>query len=757
MGKIATTFIKEDPFKIIEEGFHDERNQVSESLFSLANEYMGIRGSFDEGSSLKNTFKGSYFNGIYEYALKDTPSAYKGVVKRTHFMINSVDWTKCTIICEEEKLDLAKCKFSNFYRELDMQNGVLTRRFVWNLDSNRTIEVCFERFLSMDECHKSFQTISFNANFNTKLKVSLSLDSNVLHWQSDCYWNGIKTMVRPDDTHILAVETISTGQKLVSAMKVSGDIIKTNSIINNREIIYEGIVELTNNVSSRIERYVATLIDKRKEESYDSLIEKASEEVAEALKKGQKSYVLDNKLYWSEVWKRSDITIEGSIKDQQGIRFCIFQLEQTYHAYDKTDNIGAKGLTGEAYSGHAFWDTETYCLPYYLFNNPKASKYLLMYRYNTLNQAKQRAHDLDCEGACYPIATLNGEEGCNLFQHASLQFQPSTGVAYAIFHYVNITHDEEFLKKYGLEMLIEISKFLATRGQWDQKKENFGFYAVMGPDEFAMMVNNNTYTNYMAKKTFEYTIEVYQKYKHKSEICEVIKKVGIDDSFIDDLQNKADHMKILQLPNGLYEQHEGFFDLPHIDVDSIPQEDFPLYSHWSYDRIYRNDMIKQPDVLMFMFLYRSKFKKEVEEINYNYYEPRCIHESSLSPSIHSVFASDLGKEQEALDFFSFATRLDLDDYNRNTSEGLHMTSIAAAFMNIIYGFGGLKSDGEKIVLNPRCPSIWKSYSFNLNYGDCLLKITVNHDEVIIENNGKQVTICVYDRDYQIQGRLRLQI
>lgn len=757
MGKIATTYIKEDPYKIIEEGFHVERNQVSESLFSLANEYMGIRGSFDEGSSLRNTLRGSYFNGIYEYALKDTPSAYRGVVKRTHFMINSVDWTKCSITCEGIKLDLGKCDFQNFYRELDMRTGLLTRSFVWNLDSNRKIRVCFERFLSMDECHKSFQSISFNANFDTIIQVSLSLDSSVLHWQSDCYWKGVNNIVEQDDTHILAVETISTRQKLVSAMKVTGDILKTNSKVNDREIVYEGIVKLTKNVLSKVERYVVTLVDKSNTESYKTLLEKASEEVREATKKGQKSYLLDNKIYWSEVWDRSDIIIEGSIKDQQGIRFCIFQLEQTYHAYDKTDNIGAKGLTGEAYSGHAFWDTETYCLPYYLFNNPKAGKYLLMYRYNTLNQARQRAQDLDCKGACYPIATLNGEEGCNLFQHASLQFQPSTGVAYAIFHYVNITRDIEFLKTYGIEMLVEISKFLASRGQWNQSKEYFGFYAVMGPDEFAMMVNNNTYTNYMAKKTFEYTIKVCQQFKDDQIVNQKMVKLGVNEDFLSELQNKADHMKILQLSDGLYEQHEGFFDLPHIDVDSIPQEEFPLYSHWSYDRIYRNDMIKQPDVLMFMFLYRSEFSRELEEINYDYYEPRCIHESSLSPSIHSIFAFDLNREEEALNFFSFATRLDLDDYNRNTSEGLHMTSIAAAFQNIIYGFGGLKSDGEKLVLNPKCPKIWKSYSFKLNYRSSSLKITVSQDEVVLENAGKPLSVNIFNIDYLIQDQVRIKL
>lgn len=183
-----------------------------------------------------------------------------------------------------------------------------------------------------------------------------------------------------------------------------------------------------------------------------------------------------------------------------------------------SDNIGAKGLTGEAYSGHAFWDSETYCLPFYLFNEPEAARNLLLFRYHTLKQAKARAKDLDCEGACYPIATLNGEEGCNLWQHASTQFQPSTGVAYGIFHYVNVTKDIDFIFDYGMEMLLEITKFLLTRGQWNSRHTHFGFYGVMGPDEFQLMVNHNTYTNYMAKATFDYTLSLLNEFRTQEKL-----------------------------------------------------------------------------------------------------------------------------------------------------------------------------------------------------------------------------------------------
>jgi maltose phosphorylase len=206
----------------------------------------------------------------------------------------------------------------------------------------------------------------------------------------------------------------------------------------------------------------------------------------------------------------------------------------------------------------------------------------------------------------------------------------------------------------------------------------------------------------------------------------------------------------LDQATGIYEQHDGFFDLPHIDVDDIPITDFPLYHNWSYDRIYRNDMIKQPDVLMFMFLYNQEFTNEAKRANYEYYEPRCIHESSLSPSIHSIFASELGKHDEAFEFFQFATRMDLDNYNRNTREGLHTTSIAAAWMNIVYGFGGMRSDGSILQLNPTLPSRWKSYSFRILYHGAVIELKIERDKVNVRTlNNTTVSVYIYGAERNI--------
>jgi maltose phosphorylase len=277
----------------------------------------------------------------------------------------------------------------------------------------------------------------------------------------------------------------------------------------------------------------------------------------------------------------------------------------------------------------------------------------------------------------------------------------------------------------------------------------------MGPDEFHMMVNNNCYTNYMAKKTFEYTLQVLKEMRENETVLfeELQKKTGFTEEELQDFRKCADDMLILlDEKNGIYEQHEGYFNMPHIDVDTIPVEDFPLYHNWSYDRIYRTDMIKQPDVLMFMFLYSKDFSCESKMVNYEYYEPKCIHESSLSPSIHSVLASELKKHEEAFDFFGFATRMDLDNYNRNTKEGLHTTSLAGAWVNIVYGFGGMRSDGEILSFNPSIPKAWRSYSFRIVYKEAVISIKVDRSNVQLRVlNDREVSAELYGKKYDINS------
>lgn len=746
MPKIADKYLQVDPWKVVEEGFDAERNRLSESIFSLGNEYMGVRGYPEEGYS-GDMLLGSYFNGLFEES--PVTAHYKGIIKSLRFMVNAVDWLHTRITLDGKTLDLAKSKFSGFRREVDFRTGVYTREFVWHSAGGKDLKLTFERLVSMKVSHLGAQRITLEPlNFSGTVSVRTGLDLAVLHEdQGRHYWQVQKQGEGAGKIAGLLGVTANTGNRLFSAFHVEATEMVDSKLVKTESYIgRELVLALEQGKPTQIDKLVVNVAEKDHSKSTDDLWQRGMELAATVVHGGYDTVAADQRSYWDQVWSDSDIAIEGDPENQQGIRFCIFQLYQTYHGDNPGFNIGAKGLTGEAYRGLAFWDTESYCLPFYIFNNPKAARSLLEFRYKSLPEALKRAKELDCEGAFYPIATIDGTESCDLWQHSNLQLHVGTAVAYGLRHYARITGDTAFLYEKGAEMLIQISRFYATRGQWGSQTGLYGYYGVMGPDEFQLMVNNNCYINLMAKKLFEYTLEVLSAMQTEAAEAyrELEARLELTTEEQEDWRNKARHMKIPQDERtGVYEEHDGFFDLPHLDIHSIPVTEFPLYSHWSYDRLYRYDMIKQPDVLMFMFLYSSEFTAQEKQANYDYYEPRCIHESSLSPSIHSILAAEIGRSDEAYRFFEFATRLDLDNYNRNTREGLHTTSIAAAWMNIVYGFGGMRSDGDQLMLNPSIPERWNSYRFPVTYRGTKLLVEVDQERVSIQASGGTVEIMLY--------------
>ncbi|HBI73347.1 MAG TPA: family 65 glycosyl hydrolase [Lachnospiraceae bacterium] len=759
MAKIADVYYNSNSWSIIEEGFNPAYSLVSESIFSLGNEYMGVRGYFEEGYS-GDRLVGSYFNGIYESQSVEA-SAYKGMITKTEFIVNAVDWLYLRIQVDGETVDLNYSEFRDFKRELNLRTGVLNRSYLWVLKDGRELKLEFERFLSMPKVHYVGQRIRMTAlNFSGEVVVTAGLDfSNVHHMVGKNLWDCKERNAGEKWCSILA-DTINTNQSVFSCSYFTGDAKKEQDIVESKKVLKKFTFYLEPHKTEILTRVGINQIKKE-----------ASMEEEEAFLRNCRNcegtfhwadydtLKADSAKWWERMWEDSDITIDGDELNQQGIRFCIFQMHQTYHGADRGAIIGAKGLTGEAYSGNTFWDTETYCLPFYIFNNAEAAKNLLDFRKLTLPEAKERAKALDCEGAFYPIATISGRECCSLWQHASLQLQPSTAVAYGIWHYEKVTKDEAFVFETGLPILIEVSRMLASRGDWNADHTRFGYYGVMGPDEFQMMVNNNCYTNYMGKVTLEYTLDVLERLNKKDRMAydAFLKEHQVSRQELGQWAEYAAHMYIpYDDKTKLFEQHEGYFTLPHIDVDRIPVEDFPLYHHWSYDRIYRNDMIKQPDVLMMMLLHNRAFTKEQLLKNYEYYEPRCIHESSLSPSVHSILAVQLKKHEEAYRFFSFATRMDLDNYNRNTSEGLHTTSIAAAWMNIVYGFAGMRSDGDILSFSPSIPAAWNGYSFRIHYQKDVIEIEINKEGAWFHTvHGSEINVLIYGKPVMLTEKRTL--
>jgi maltose phosphorylase len=750
--KKGDRYLEVDPWRIVEKGFHEDQGRVSESLFSLSNENIGFRGSFEETYS-GDTLQGAYFNGLYEEHVQEK-HGYRGISNRLCFMVNCPHALKLRVSVGSEELDLAKVTFEDFERELDFRTGMLTRTFVWKLADGRATRLTFRRTVDMvarERVHQQVQVTPLNWSGSVALEFQV-VEQPLHQNQKKTYWKTIKSGGE-SNARVIVSRTSQTNMPLFTGHVVftePGTVGEAGAAGKATDLSFELSVEEGKTAS--LHRTWLGVSSRTPSES-DAAVEARGVKLLSALQGGFAAAAQRTADYWNEVWKSVDIAIEGDPVNQQGIRFSMFQLLQTYSGAVPGTNIGAKGLTGEAYNGNAFWDTETYCLPFYLLTNSQAARGLIEYRHATLPQARERAKVLDCTGACFPIATIDGTESCTLWQHASLQFQPTTAVVFAIEHYTRVSGDHSLLEDKGLELLVQCSRFLASRVQYSQNLKAWGYYGVMGPDEFQMMVNHNAYTNYMGKRSLQYTLDTLAELgKSKPALVEAIsKRLELTQSELQHWQDVAANMFIpYSEETKLFEQHVGYFDLPHVDIDAIPATDFPLYHSWSYDRIYRNDMIKQPDVLMFMLLYNGSFTREQKEANYAFYEPRTIHESSLSPSVHSILAIALGRYDEAYNFFRFATRIDLDNYNRNTNEGLHTTALAAAWMNIVYGYGGLRSDGAELQLNPVLPKEWQSLEFGIRIKSSVLRVKLTPGSTSLKTvSGPAVRLHVWGAEQEI--------
>jgi maltose phosphorylase len=756
MAKSATRYLEVSPWVIEEKGFHRKRALVSESIFSVGNEFMGVRGYFEEGYS-GTSLQGSYFNGVFE-RFPVEKQFFRGITVDDHTMVNAVDWLYTRIWLDGEQLDLAKVKYSSFSRRLDMRTGVLTREFVWTTKKGKKICIAFRRFTNMRHARLACQNISFRPlNFSGTIRVETGCDFSTVY-RGESRWECAKKNARGPIAAILGTLPRS-GHMVFSSFRIDCDRLAgaPQPVMRDKYVGKLLTVRLTEKQPASVQKIVVNITDRRGKPAVGPFWKKCMGEARRSLGIRYGEALQQHVSYWADTWRDCDIVIDGDKLNQQGIRFCIFQLHQTYHGVDATLNVSAKGLTGEVYDGKTWWDTETYCLPFFLFNNPKAARNLLEYRYNTLKPAVEYAAYVDgCEGARYPMCTIDGAETCNVWQHGALEIHVTTAIAYGIWHYTKITGDTGFLYSKGIEILLQVCRYNASRGEWSQKTGEFGYWNVMGPDEFHMQVHNNAYTNVMAKKMFEYTLSVINKMRKKAPrlLSAVRKKVRLRPSEPKQWKLMAKKMRTnFDKETELYEQHDGFFDLPHIDCDSIPASQFPLYRHWPYLKIFRYDMLKQPDALLLLFFFSRDYSLRAKKVNLDYYEPRCIHESSLSPAIHSIMAAELGRHDAAYRYFGHATRLDLDDYNRNTFEGLHTTSSAGAWMNIVQGFGGMRTDGDVLDFYPSIPKRWRSFSFRIVYRGSILEVRVDkRSAAFCIKSGKPISIRVFSRKYRVGAR-----
>ncbi len=739
-------YIVHDEWKIIEDGFHPEYNKVSESIFSLGNGRIGGRGNFEERYS-GPTLLGNYVAGVY-YPDKTRVGWWKnGYPEYFAKVLNAANWLGIDIEIDGEVLDLANMTIESFKREMDMKQATLKRSFVASFKNGKKVRVTSLRFLSI--VNPEIGALKYDVeplNFEGNIKLTPYVDFDIQNEDSNYdekFWDSVYSEIESNEGYVIA-ETkktkfhVSSGMKfdiLVDEKKLNVDY---SNIKKDKYISSSVVLNLKQNRKVSLIKYGVNVSSEYFPK--DKLLAESKDILKRAYSKGFTTLLKEHSATWNSKWESSDIIIEGDVAAQQGIRFNIFQLNQTYSGEDERLNIGPKGFTGEKYGGTTYWDTEAYCFPFFLSTaNPKVARNLLIYRYKHLPKAIENAHKLgfNSGSALYPMVTINGEECHNEWEITFEEIHRNGAIAFAIYDYVRYTGDKDYLAEYGFEVLLGISRFWSERVNWSEEKMKYVMLGVTGPNEYENNVNNNWHTNNLAVWTLQYTLEAidYLKQNHPDRYLALAGKTYFDE--VDETAKWNNIVENMYFPwdekRQVFLQQDGFLDKELTPASEINPDERPINQHWSWDRILRSPYIKQADVLQSIYLFEERYDKDFIKRHFDFYEPLTVHESSLSSSIHAILAATIGYSEKAYEMYLRTSRLDLDDYNNDTSDGLHITSMGGTWMSFVIGFGGLRVRNDILKINPFIPAGWKSYSFKVMFRGTLLKIIVSQELIEIIN------------------------
>jgi maltose phosphorylase len=764
-------YLKHDEWCIIEEGFNREFNEITESIFSLGNGRMGQRGNFEETFTGK-TLQGNYVAGVY-YPDKTRVGWWKnGYPEYFAKVLNAANWIGIKVEIEDENLDLHTCEVADFRRVLNMKEGYLERSFTATLLSGKQVKINSKRLNSIVDDESGVIRYSITPlNFDGKITLTPFVDGDVKNKDANYdekFWEEIQKETAFGEGYV-ELKTKKTGFHVVTGQRFeisqNGQSVDFQSLPIKAEKFVASQVHLNVSVNQEtvLIKYACNLSSENHQ--IEDLMSESKAYLKRISEKGFEKLVLEQAEKWASKWEMNDIVIEGDIAAQQGIRFNIFQLNQTYTGEDTRLNIGPKGFTGEKYGGSTYWDTEAYCIPFYLATaNPEVARNLLIYRWKQLGKAIENAQKLGfVDGAAlYPMVTMNGEECHNEWEITFEEIHRNGAIAYAIYDYVNYTGDKRYLAEYGFEVLLSIARFWAQRVNWSDSKQQYVMLGVTGPNEYENNVNNNWYTNYFAVWCLKYVIEVAEYLKTSdSERYVVLSSITNLDE-IEEFAKFSDVIENMYFPEskelGIFLQQDGFLDKELVKVKDLDASQRPINQKWSWDRILRSCFIKQADVLQGMYFFENDFKIDVLKRNYDFYEPMTVHESSLSPCVHSIIAAKLGDKERSYEFYNRAARLDLDDYNNDTEDGCHITSMAGTWMSLVKGFGGMRVKDEKVYFAPFVPNNWVSFSFKVLFRNNLLNIKTTAHEVLIENlSGGDISFFLYNKEQILKENSKIMV
>ncbi len=741
----ATPIYPVDPWQISETALRVEHHYRNETIFALGNGHVGLRGTFEEGYSgpAGTSCDGTYINGFFESEPIVYPEPAHGYAEHGQTILNVANGKVVRIWVGPDPLDLLTGELLQYRRTLDMRTGVLTRQAVWRSPNGHEVRLQVERLVSLPRPALVALRVTVTAlNGPVSIRFDSRIDGDVQNLSAS---KDPRTGSRFGGRVLAPEQPTSEAGRLALAQRTrhtrfllgcaAEHVLShgrlTDSRVDPLQVAAEFVGDLAQGESVSLDKFIAYTTSRDLPEA--DVMPEAQAVARQAQTDGFDQVRAEHAAFVADFWEHADIELEGDDALQQGLRFNLFHLLQSAGRDGRT-SIAAKGVTGEGYEGHFFWDAEMYVDPVFTHTLPVVARRLIEYRIRTLDKARERARQMAHPvGALFPWRTIDGEECSAYFPAGTAQYHINADIAYALKAYVESTGDDALLVQGGAELLAETARLWLDAGDYvAHKGGKFCINAVTGPDEYTAIVDNNVYTNLMAELNLRYAAEVIETLQRTQPavIADLAQRIGLRLDEPAAWRAAADQMYIpYDTERGLYPQDESFFNRAPWDFANTPPEHYPLLLHYHPLIIYRHQVCKQADLVLALFLRGERFTLDEKRRNFDFYEPLTTHDSSLSTCIFSIVASEIGYADKAYDYFMRTARLDLDDTHGNVKDGVHIANMAGTWMGVVMGFAGLRVRGGQLHFDPHRPARWLRYSFHVSHLGRRLRVGVAGETV----------------------------
>ncbi len=751
-----------DEWRIVETHWTPGYAPRAETALALSNGYLGIRGIHEEGRPVFSP--GMYVNGFHEtWPIIHAEDAY-GLARVGQTIVNVPDSCIMELYVDDEPLFIPTARTPEYSRVLDMRNGVLSRDILWSTPSGKHVRVRSTRLVSLEYRH--VLAVSYEVVVNRPAPVVVrSLVVNRANAGRDVSGRAVndpriarrlgrrvlepRLVEQAGDRLVLGYQTVESGMTLGIVVDHVLDAPSPHDVTVHADADASEFVltvDAEPDVPVHVFKYAAYQTSRSADPA--ELVGRGHRTLDRVAPAGFETLVGEQRRCLDRFWDRADVTLEDTVRHpvrmQQAVRWNLFHLAQASWRAEGA-GIPAKGLTGDAYDGHYFWDTETWVLPFLVYTQPRIARNLLRFRHSMLDKARVRAGDLDLRGALFPWRTIGGDEASAYHLAGTAQFHLNADIAYAVRRYVDVRGDTELLVEIGAEILVETARMWLDLGFVDDDGR-FHLHGVTGPDEYTAMVDDNAYTNLMARLNLRYAAATIRQLRddRPSAFAVLQAELALAGSEPDEWDRAADQMHVPYDPvRGITPQDATFLTHERWDVDGLSSDTFPLLLHHHPLTMYRRQILKQADVVMAMFLLGDEFSVDQKLRNFDCYDPITTGDSSLSASIQSIVASEIGREEAACGYLDFALLMDLADVAGNVSDGVHIASAAGAWMALVFGFGGVRDFGGSLTIDPRLPQRFRSLAFSLRFRDRQVRVHLTHDEetfTLDEGDALELTI-----------------